>query len=157
MEDLPKKRYKALSEEYELEQSELEAFISSEEAQLAAYQEDTARVEQFLALAKKYRSFDELTTPMINEFIDRIVVHAPTKDEHGDRCQEIEIYLNFIGRFDVPMPEPTPEALAQIEAERRRREKNRQKYYRHKERAAQKTENAVDIIPVDRYNMSEGR
>ena len=24
----------------------------------------------------------------------------------GNGCQEIEIYLNFIGKFEVPMPEP---------------------------------------------------
>ena len=137
LEDLPEKRYKALSEEYETEQAELEKLIASEESQLAAFDADTDRVEQFLALAKKYRDFTELTTPMINEFIDRILVHAPTKDEYGDRCQEIEIYLNFIGRFDVPTPEPTPEELAQLEAERKKRAANREKYYRRKERKAQ--------------------
>lgn len=80
---------------------------------------------------------------MINEFIDRILVHAPTKDEYGDRCQEIEIYLNFIGRFDVPTPEPTPEELAQLEAERKKRAANREKYYRRKERKAQEAAEAA--------------
>ena len=78
---------------------------------------EAEKVGTVLVLAKKYRDFTELTTPMINEFIDRILVHAPTKDEYGDRCQEIEIYLNFIGRFEVPTPEPSPEELAQLEAE----------------------------------------
>ena len=100
-------------------------------------------MEQFLALAKKYRDFTELTTPMINEFIDRILVHAPTKDEYGDRCQEVEIYLNFIGRFEVPTPEPTPEELAQLEAERKKRAANREKYYRRKERKAKEAAEAA--------------
>jgi len=143
LEDLPEKRYKALSEEYETEQAELEKLIASEESQLAAYEADTDRVEQFLALAKKYRDFTELTTPMINEFIDRILVHAPTKDEYGDRCQEVEIYLNFIGRFEVPTPEPTPEELAQLEAERKKRAANREKYYRRKERKAKEAAEAA--------------
>ena len=140
---LPEKRYEALSQEYEQEQAELERMISSEESQLAAYEADTDRVEQFLALAKKYRDFTELTTPMINEFIDRILVHAPTKDEYGDRCQEVEIYLNFIGRFEVPTPEPTPEELAQLEAERKKRAANREKYYRRKERKAKEAAEAA--------------
>ncbi|MBR4192804.1 MAG: DUF4368 domain-containing protein [Oscillospiraceae bacterium] len=138
LEKLPEKRFEALSQEYEQEQAELETLISSEESMLAAYMADTARVEQFLALAKKYRDFTELTTPMIHEFIDRILVHAPTKDEYGERCQEIEIYLNFIGKFEVPVPEPTPEELAQLEADRKRRAANREKYYRRKEREAKK-------------------
>ncbi len=143
LEDLPEKRYKALSEEYEAEQAGLEKLIASEESQIAAYEADTDRVEQFLALAKKYRDFTELTTPMINEFIDRILVHAPTKDEYGDRCQEVEIYLNFIGRFEVPTPEPTPEELAQLEAERKKRAANREKYYRRKERKAKEAAEAA--------------
>ena len=36
---------------------------------------------------------------MINEFIDKIIVHAPEKIE-GDRTQEVEIFLKFIGKFE---------------------------------------------------------
>lgn len=46
-------------------------------------------VEQFLTLKKKYTDFSELTTPMISEFIDRIVVHAPEKID-GDWTQEVK-------------------------------------------------------------------
>ena len=132
-----------LGQEAKRQSDKREKLIASEESQLAAYEADTDRVEQFLALAKKYRDFTELTTPMINEFIDRILVHAPTKDEYGDRCQEVEIYLNFIGRFEVPTPEPTPEELAQQEAERKKRAANREKYYRRKERKAKEAAEAA--------------
>ena len=154
---LPEKRYEALSLEYETEQTELEAVIASEQTKLSAYEADTSRVEQFLALAKKYRDFTELTTPMIHEFIDRIVVHAPAKDEYGDRCQEIEIYLNFIGRFDVPTPEPTPEEQAQLEAERKKRAANREKYYRRKERKAKEAAEAAaaDLAEADSQVTTE--
>lgn len=47
---------------------------------------------------------------MINEFIEKIIVHAPEKVD-GDRVQEVEIYLNFIGRFELPPPELTPEEI----------------------------------------------
>ena len=68
-------------------------------------------------------------------------------DEYGDRFQEIEVYLNFIGRFEVPTPEPTPEELAQMEAERKKRAANREKYYRRKERKAkQAAEAAVAVL-----------
>ena len=58
----------------------------------------SANVERFLTLAKKYTDFSELTTPMINEFIEKIIVHAPEKVD-GDRTQEVDIYLKFIGRL----------------------------------------------------------
>lgn len=46
-----------------------------------------ARVDQFLALAKKYTDFDQLTPPMICEFLDKILVHAPDRSME-DRTQE---------------------------------------------------------------------
>ena len=146
---LPEARYDLLSADYEQEQADLKADLATEEAELEQFNADTARVDQFLALAKKYTDFTELTTPMINEFIDRIIVHAPSRDEYGDRCQEVEIYLNFIGKFDVPMPEPTPEELAEEEAQRKKRAAYRRKYERKKERARQIE--AGEIIPGEPY------
>ena len=70
--------------EYEAEQKSLLASVQDTEQRLSSFEEDTARVEQFLALAKKYTDFSELTTLMINEFIDKIIVHAPEKVD-GDR------------------------------------------------------------------------
>ena len=52
--------------------------------------------------------FTELTAPMINEFIEKIIVHAPEKID-GDRFQQVDIYLKFIGRFELPPAELTPE------------------------------------------------
>ena len=51
---------------------------------------------------------------------------------------EIEIFLKFIGQFDVPMPEPTPEEIAAAEADRKRRAANREKYARKKARREQR-------------------
>ena len=84
-------------------------------------------MERFLALAKKYTDFSELTTPMINEFVDKIVVHAPEKVD-GDRTQEVDIYLKFIGRFDLPAPELTPEEEKRQASLHRHRVKSRERY-----------------------------
>ena len=136
---LAEKRFTTLSAEYEQEQTELEAVIAENEEKLSAYEADTDRVDQFLALAKKYTDFSVLTNQMILEFVDKIVVHAPTK-ENGDREQEVEIYLKFIGKFDVPMPEPTPEELAEQEKQRQRREYYRERARRQRERELQRKE-----------------
>ena len=94
---------------------------------MISYKEDTARVEQFLALAKKYTDFSELTTPMINEFIDKIIVHAPERID-GDRVQEVEIYLNFIGKYELPAAELTEEEIKREEFLKKERARSRERY-----------------------------
>ena len=101
-------RFDTLLAEYEAEQKALVTSVSEAESHLSSFEEDTDRAAQFHSLAKKYTDFSELTTPMINEFIEKIIVHAPEKID-GDRVQEVEIYLKFIGRFELPEPELTPE------------------------------------------------
>ena len=78
---------------------------------------------------------------MIYEFVDKILVHAPDKST-GDRIQEVDIYLKFIGKFDVPMPEPTPEELAVMEKQRKLRAYYRERSKRHRERERKKKEQA---------------
>ena len=124
---ISEERFDSLLPEYEEEQKALISAVSEAEERLSAFEEDTARVEQFLALAKKYTDFSELTTTMINEFIDKILVHEPEKVD-GDRVQEVEIYLKFIGRFDLPEPELTPEEAKRQEQLRKHRIKSRERY-----------------------------
>ena len=125
-----------LSADYEKEQAELEEIIAADIAELEVFTTDKDRAQQFLSIAKRYTDFSQLTTPMINEFVDKILVHAPEKID-GERTMEIEIYLKFIGKFDIPMPEPTPEELAAEEKARKKRVAERAKYERRKERKRQ--------------------
>ena len=143
-EQITEERFTTLIADYEKEQAELKAVIGTDQAELDAYNVDTERIGQFMALAKKYTDFSTLTNPMIFEFIDKIIVHAAYKDEYGDRCQEVEIYLKFIGKFEVPAPEPTPEELAEQEKRRKLRAYYRKRNERNKERKRQKaTEEAA--------------
>ena len=124
-------RFDSLLAEYEAEQKSLVASVGDAEQRLSCFEEDTDRAAQFLTLAKKYTDFSELTTPMINEFIDKILVHAPEKID-GDRVQEVEIYLKFIGRFDLPEPELTLEEAKRQEQLHRHRIKSRERYQKIK-------------------------
>ena len=124
-------RFDSLLAEYEAEQKSLVASVADAEQRLSCFEEDTDRAAQFLSLAKKYTDFSELTTPMINEFIDKIIVHAPEKID-GDRVQEIEIYLKFIGRFELPEPKLTAEEAKRQEQLRRHRIKSRERYQKIK-------------------------
>lgn len=128
---LSEERFDSLLAEYETEQKTLRTSVTEAEAKLSSFEEDTARVEQFLALAKKYTDFSELTTPMINEFIDKIIVHAPERID-GERVQEVEIHLRFIGRFELPTLELTAEEAKRQEQLRRHRIKSRERYQKIK-------------------------
>ena len=128
---ISEERFDSLLSEYEIEQQSLRTAVAEAETQLTAYAEDTDKAEQFLTLAKRFTDFSELTTPMINEFIDRIIVHAPERISE-ERTQEIEIHLKFIGRFELPAPELTPEELAEQERLRKERIRSRERYQKIK-------------------------
>lgn len=120
-------RFDGLLAEYETEQRTLKDCAAEAERQISVFEEETAHAEGVLELARKYTDFSELTTSMINEFVDKIIVHAPEKVD-GDRVQEVEIYLKFIGRFDLPAPELTPEEEKRQAALHRHRVKSRERY-----------------------------
>lgn len=111
---IPEDKFEALSGEYLAEQKTLEGEIAEAERQINEFTANKSNAEAFLALAEKYTDFTELTTPMLNEFVDKILVHAPQRVGR-DRVQDVEIYLNFIGKFDAPVEErePTAEELEQ--------------------------------------------
>ena len=74
---------------------------------------------------------------MIHEFIEKIVVHEADKSS-GERQQQVDIYLNFIGKFEVPIPEPTAEEIAAEEKARRKREQRREAQRRYAAKQKQK-------------------
>jgi DNA invertase Pin-like site-specific DNA recombinase/outer membrane protein assembly factor BamD (BamD/ComL family) len=132
---LSDKRFEMLLADYEAEQSELELSVEAMERSLNEYQENTDNVDKFVELVRKFTDFTELTTPMIHEFVDKIVVHEADKST-GDRIQQIDIYLKYVGKLDVPMPVLTPEQIKEEDRKRRKRAWNRtymrRKYEREK-------------------------
>jgi hypothetical protein len=122
---LTDKRFALLSSDYEREQDGLEQSIAKLQSELDSFNADGERADRFIELVKKYTDFTELTTPMINEFVDRIVVYEADKSS-GEREQDVDIYLNFIGKFDLPVVELTPEEIAEEERKRAFRAKRRE-------------------------------
>lgn len=135
-ERISEKNYEMLSADYEVEQDSLESEIQELKIQINAYNETTDKSEQFLEVAKKYTVFSVLTAPMLNEFIDKIVVYAPVW-ENGKRTQELEFYFKFIGKFEIPTHELTTAELAEMAEKERLRLRNRDygRRYREKKKA----------------------
>lgn len=132
-EKISEKNYEMLSADYEAEQESLEREIKELQAQITAYNVTTDKSKQFLEVAKKYTDFSVLTAPMLNEFIEKIIVHAPKWDK-GKRTQEVDFYFNFIGNFQIPVAEPTPEEIAEMEEKERLRLRDREYGRRYRER-----------------------
>ncbi|GHU94827.1 recombinase [Clostridia bacterium] len=128
---LSPKRFDVLSRDYEAEQETLEAEIEEAEARLATFEADTGNAEKFIAIVRKYTDFSELSAAMLNEYISKIFVFEAEKINHR-RKQRVEVHLNFIGQFNVPIDgEPTEEEP--FDPVEHRREIGRNSYYRHRE------------------------
>ena len=142
---ITEKRFDDFLAAYEQEQAELKAVLETDAGELQAYEADSDHIASFLRLARKYRDTDELTTPMIYAYIEKIIVHAPEKI-NGERHMQLDIYLKFIGNFQVPQTDPTAEEIAAEEKRRQQRAKNREKVARCMEKkklkAAQEQEDA---------------
>ena len=156
MEKISEKRFDELLADYEAEQAQLLTLIENEQHDLDSYEANTENIEAFIALAKKYIDEEELTTPMIYEFVDKILVHAPQKI-NGERHIRVEIILRFIGSFQVPKPELSAEEAAAAEALRKKREASKIRYARHKAKVAaekqyqeEKQHDAVEQNEMDR-------
>jgi hypothetical protein len=99
---LSAKRFEILSVEYENEQEDLERQITALQAGLEQFKEDSERAGKFIEIVRRYTDFDELTAPMLNEYVEKIVVYeAEGKRQGYGRTQKVDICLNFIGKFDV--------------------------------------------------------
>ncbi len=92
-------RFLKLSAEYEAEQKELTEFVKAEQAAVDTYEQDRTDFDSFAAVIRKYVGIRELTPTIVNEFVKKIVVHAPDKSS-GHRRQKIEIVWNFIGEVE---------------------------------------------------------
>ena len=58
-------------------------------------------------MIEKYTDIEELTVLMINEYIEKVVVHEVTGGRKSrDRKQQDDVYFNFIGKFEVSQEEP---------------------------------------------------
>ena len=133
---LPDDRYSFLDRQYAKEQRTLKVECAELEAYFQSIEQGKKSADRFVALIDKYESFDELTTTMLNEFVEKILVHERSRKGSIKTTQEIEIYFNFVGKF-VPQTlqptEPTEEELEEIKRIEALKDKQHQEYLRRKE------------------------
>ena len=134
-------RYATLDAQYAKEQAELTAEISALEKAVKSYETHEKDADRFIALIDKYENFDKLTIAMLNEFIEKILVHERDRKGSIQTTQEVEIYFNFVGRFVPPAfgeVELTPEELEEIRKREERKDRLHQNYLKRKANGKQK-------------------
>ena len=138
---LPDARYEALDAQYAKEQDALNAEITELEKAVTGYEQSQKSAEKFIALIDKYENFDTLTNTMLNEFVEKILVHERARKGSQDTTQEVEIYFNFVGRYIPPALQPvplTPEEQEELRKKEERKDRLHQNYLRRKANGKQK-------------------
>ena len=138
---LPDARYATLDAQYAKEQAKLKEEIAVLEKALETHDQNKKSVERFITLIEKYENFDNLTITMLNEFIDKILVHERDRKGSIQTTQEIEIYFNFVGKFVPPHfmeVELTPEEQEELRKREERKDRLHQNYLKRKASGAQK-------------------
>ena len=96
---IPDSRYEQMSQKYEKEQTETKDSIFQLKDEFDELKKQKDASDRFVNIVKKYTYINELDANILNELIDRIVVHHKEKDQSGRTYQQIEIYYRFIGRL----------------------------------------------------------
>ncbi|MFY1027832.1 DUF4368 domain-containing protein [Actinobacillus seminis] len=142
LEKIPRSRYEILNNQYETEQLTLSKEIKDLEFTISRYEKETDRARKFISLISRYENFDELTNTMINEFVEKIIIHERDRKGSQTSKQKIEIYFNFIGNYEPPKEELTEEERLKLEEEERkineRKDRLHQNYLKRKANGKQK-------------------
>jgi len=134
---IPEKHFTELLTGYGAEQEQLDREIAALQTAIDSYNADSVRADKFIALVKKHTEFAELSAALLNEFVEKVIVHEAEKID-GVRTVKVDIYLSYIGKFELPeLEEVQPQEVAKRKRKPRTeadREYDRKRYA--KKRAA---------------------
>jgi len=99
---LPDARYLKLSAQYEQEQQEIAQLAAKLERQIETETAQMVDMDKFFVLADRYANLTELTAPIVNELISKIVVHSPEK-RYSRKHVTIEVFFTYVGKIRIPI------------------------------------------------------
>lgn len=97
-------RFSILSNNYETEQKDLKEQIINLSNEINLDEKKSLDITSFIDKVKRYTEITELTPDIVNEFIEKIMVHQQEK-VNGKKYQQIDIYYNGVGIISVPTDE----------------------------------------------------
>lgn len=86
---------------YEREQALLKAKRDELAREIESSEEVYENIEKFLPVIWKYTDIETLDARILNELIDRIVVHEKELGPDGLKHQRVDIHYKFIGYVDI--------------------------------------------------------
>ena len=95
-------RFRSLSFNYDKEQKELKLKIEQLSKEIDHTEKKTTDLSQFISNVKKYTEITELTPEILNELIEKILIHHAEKI-NGKKVQEIDIYYRGVGIISFPV------------------------------------------------------
>ena len=95
-------RFRNLSFNYDKEQQELKIKIEQLSKDIENTEKKETDITQFISNVKKYTEIDHLTVEILNELIEKIVIHQQEKIA-GKKTQEIDIYYRGVGIISFPV------------------------------------------------------
>lgn len=98
---IPDSRYALMMNGYEEEQAELKRSLIPLREQLDEYQNTADSTERFIKVIQQYTTVEKLDAAILNELIDKIVVHHKEQSDDGKVYQQIEIFYRFVGKLDL--------------------------------------------------------
>ncbi len=101
LERISEERYQSMTTDYEREQEALRSQREALSAEIEKGEEVYQNADHFLPLIQKYTDITELNAHILNELIEKIVVHEKQIDEDGIKSQEVDIYYKFIGYINM--------------------------------------------------------
>ena len=132
---LPDARYAALDAQYAKEQEALAAEIAELEKAVSSYDQGKKSAEKFIALIDKYQGFENMTNTMLNEFVEKILVHERDRKGSIETTQAVEVYFNFVGKYIPPAFREvtlTPEEQEALRKKEELKDRRHQAYLRRK-------------------------
>jgi len=99
--NLTEERFLKLTYKYEDEQLSLKQSIKNLKKVVLEDKAHELNTDGFLETVKKYSEIPELNLEILNEFIDKIVVHH-REEIDGIKSQKVEIYYKMIGFVELP-------------------------------------------------------
>ena len=116
-------------------QETLAAEIATLEKAVSSYDQGKKSAEKFIALIDKYQGFENMTNTMLNEFVEKILVHERDRKGSIETTQAVEVYFNFVGKYIPPIfreMELTPEEQETLRKKEELKDKRHQAYLRRK-------------------------
>lgn len=104
---LPDTRFMKLSAQYETEQQEIVQLAAKLEREIETEAMQMVDMDKFFVLADKYADIEELNAVVVNELVDKIVVHSPER-RHSKKLVTIDVYFTYVGKIRIPLQMELP-------------------------------------------------